>query len=48
MTVTLLLVALFLLLLALGTPVGMALGASGLAAWLLAADASPLLAMQRL
>ena len=48
MTTTLLLIALFLLLLALGTPVGMALGASALAAWLLTTDASPMLAMQRL
>ena len=48
MTATLLLIALFLLLLAMGTPVGMSLGASALAAWLLTADASPMLAMQRL
>lgn len=48
MTATWLLIALFLLLLAIGTPVGMSLGASALAAWLLTADASPMLAMQRL
>lgn len=48
MTATLLLIALFLLLLAMGTPVGMSLGASALAAWLLTTDASPMLAVQRL
>ena len=48
MTATWLLIALFVLLLAIGTPVGMSLGASALAAWLLTADASPMLAVQRL
>lgn len=48
MTATLLLIALFLLLLAMGTPVGMSMGASALAAWLLTTDASPMLAVQRL
>ena len=48
MTATALIIALFLVLMFIGVPVGMALGASALAAWLLTTDASPLLAMQRL
>lgn len=48
MTATALLVVLFLALMFIGVPVGMALGVSALAAWLLTTDASPLLSMQRL
>ena len=48
MTATVLLIVLFLTLMFISVPVGMALGASALAAWLLTTDASPLLAMQRL
>ena len=48
MTATVLLIVLFLALMFISVPVGMALGASALAAWLLTTDASPLLAMQRL
>ena len=48
MTATVLLIVLFLALMFINVPVGMALGASALAAWLLTTDASPLLAMQRL
>ncbi len=48
MTTTLLLIALFLLLLALGVPVAMSLGAAALSAWVLTTDTTPMLAMQRL